>query len=90
MQDDRTVNDRAIRTDEPLWLAESATPGGLPDDPSLWEGYEQWLGELAAREEQADLLEWARQTLPGPVMPCVCTDKTCLRCRVAAIVDGQP
>jgi hypothetical protein len=58
-------------------------------DPSFWEGYEQWLAERAAREECFDLLEWARQTLPAPVVPCLCgATRTCLRCRVAGFVDS--
>jgi hypothetical protein len=61
------------------------------DNPSLWQRYEAWLGERAAAEELADLVAWAQATLPAPVMPCVCCNFTCLRCRVAAIVVGpQP
>jgi hypothetical protein len=57
-------------------------------DPSVWDGYEQWLAERAESEELADLRQWALATLPAEVMPCVCVDMTCLRCRVAAVVGG--
>ena len=65
--------------------------GGLPldaaDEADLWAGYRAWCAATAA----GDLLEWARATLPAPVLPCVCCDGGCLRCRVAALVEwGRP
>jgi hypothetical protein len=62
-------------------------PPDLAEEPDAAAGYEEWLGELAAREELADLREWARQTLQCAPLPCVCLNKTCLRCRVSAIVS---
>jgi hypothetical protein len=63
------------------------------DDPAedleLWAGYEQWRRDCALEDVVPVLLAWARETLPAPVLPCRCLDKTCLRCRVAAIV-GKP
>jgi hypothetical protein len=55
----------------------------------------QWHAATAACPAEAPpvavLLAWARATLPAPVLPCVCTDGTCLRCRVAAVVgDRRP
>jgi hypothetical protein len=58
----------------------------LQDEPGAEEGYLEWLRELEHFEELADLTAWAQATLPAAVMPCVCTDRRCLRCRVAAIV----
>ncbi len=47
-----------------------------------------WRLEVAERDAMQVLLEWARQSLPGPVVPCSCTDGRCVRCRVAAVIEG--
>jgi hypothetical protein len=70
---------------------------GIDDDAALWREYREWLALDAARDLArgddappiALLLAWAKASLPGPVCPCCCTDHSCLRCRVAALV-GNP
>jgi hypothetical protein len=68
----------------------------LPDlahEPGAEQGYLEWISERMVDEELADLREWARQSLLCAPLPCVCLNKTCLRCRVQAIVDspaGEP
>jgi hypothetical protein len=37
------------------------------------------------------LLDWARESLASPAVPCVCLNGHCLRCRVQRIVgDDRP
>jgi hypothetical protein len=59
-------------------------------DPSLWQGYEEWMREREQCEEWNDLQEWARLTLACAPLPCACLRTLrCLRCRVAALVEPR-
>jgi hypothetical protein len=61
--------------------------GDLQSVPDAARGYEAWLRDMERGEEWYDLVTWARATLPAPVMPCVCLDRRCLRCRISSLVD---
>jgi hypothetical protein len=60
----------------------------LADEPGAAQGYEEWISQRMIDEELADLIQWARQTLLCAPLPCVCLNRTCLRCRVDAIVNS--
>jgi hypothetical protein len=61
----------------------------LQDVPDAEAGYLDWLREREQCEEWHDLMEWARQTLTCAPLPCTCLRTLrCLRCRVAALVEG--
>jgi hypothetical protein len=72
-------------------------PADIDEDAELWDGYRRWLCENAARDlargdnppALALLLQWARETLPGPTLPCRCAaGLVCLRCKVVVVVEG--
>ncbi len=55
--------------------------------------YDAWSLQVRRAGEHADLLEWARQSLPSAALPCTCIDDVpCLRCRVdrlVAVADAE-
>jgi hypothetical protein len=57
----------------------------FPDDPEP-AAYREWRRQADDAWNRAVLLAWAEATLPAPVLPCACTDATCLRCQAAAAV----
>jgi hypothetical protein len=50
---------------------------------------EEWQDWCRAAARRQTLTEWACKTLGMPdVLPCVCTEGTCLRCRTSlAVLD---
>jgi hypothetical protein len=65
----------------------------LQDVPDAAAAYEAWISERMLDEELSDIKEWCRLTLACAPLPCVCLNRTCLRCRVAALVttpEPQP
>jgi hypothetical protein len=87
------------RPEEELVNIEDPLENGLPDlqdVPDAAAGYEEWLDSLdsdadvnAVLQDVADLMEWARASLPAAEVACTCTDGSCLRCRVQALVDRE-
>jgi hypothetical protein len=88
------------RPEEELVNIEDPLEGGplpdLADVPDAAAGYEEWAAGLdsdadvnAVLQDVADLMEWAKASLPAAEVACTCTGGSCLRCRVQAIVDRE-
>jgi len=41
-----------------------------------------WEDHLSRTGDFADLLAFARASLPSAAVPCVCSDASCIRCRI--------
>jgi hypothetical protein len=80
-----TTGQTQLATDQEEW----------PDE--RWEPTDSDWADLAAVQAEAEarrsevyqlLLAWAEESLPSAAVPCVCSHRSCLRCRIEAIINS--